>query len=97
MLTGGRCATLDAMSRGTPWLCSPAVSVRGSVLARPATISEKKMPMDSDMPEFWNVDRIPEAEPRRYAGTLLMIADVFGEANSPDPTPLRKIRVPKIQ
>ena len=55
------------------------------------------MPMDSDMPEFWNVDRMPDAEPRWWAGTLLMIADVFGEANSPEPTPLKKISVPNIQ
>ena len=64
MLTGGRCATLDATSSGTPWPVRPAVSVLGSVLVRPATISEKKMPIDSAMPEFWNVERIPEAEPR---------------------------------
>ena len=49
------------------------------------------------MPEFWKVDRMPEAAPRWWAGTLLMIADVFGEANSPDPTPLRKISVAKTQ
>ena len=49
------------------------------------------MPIDRDIPEFWNVARIPEAAPRCWAGTALMIADVFGEANSPEPTPLRKI------
>ena len=27
------------------------------------------MPMDSDMPEFWKVARMPEAEPRCLAGT----------------------------
>src|ERR1700733_3880287 len=95
--TGGRCAIEVACASGTPCAVRPAVSVFGSVLARPATISEKKMPMDSDMPEFWNVERMPDAEPRWLAGTLLMIADVFGEANSPDPTPLRKMRIPKIQ
>src|SRR6185437_282869 len=67
------------------------VSVRGRVDASPAIISEKKMPMDSDMPEFWKVDRMPEAEPRCLAGTALMIAEVLGEANSPEPTPLPKI------
>ena len=45
------------------------VQARGSACgaassARPAIISEKKMPMDSDMPEFWNVARMPEAAPR---------------------------------
>ena len=67
------------------------MSVRGRVLARPAIISEKKMPMDSDMPEFWKVDRMPDAAPRCWAGTADMMAAVFGEANSPEPIPLPKI------
>jgi len=65
--------------------------VRGSVAASPAIISEKKMPMDSDIPEFMNVDRMPEAAPRYLAGTLLMMAEVFGDANSPEPSPLHKM------
>src|SRR6266480_3548129 len=89
--TGGRWATELAVASGTPWAVRPAVSVFGSVLARPAIISEKKMPMDSDMPEFWKVDRMPDAEPRCLAGTALMMAEVLGEANSPEPTPLPKI------
>ena len=91
MLTGGRLPMCAAMAAGTPWARRPLVSVRGSVLASPAIISEKKMPIDSDMPEFWNVDRIPEAAPRCSAGTLLMMAEVLGEANSPEPTPLPKM------
>ena len=59
--------------------------------ASPAIMSEKKMPIDRDMPEFWNVDRMPEAAPRWRAGTLLMIAEVFGEANRPEPIPLQKM------
>ena len=55
------------------------------------------MPMDSDMPEFWNVDRMPEAEPRWSAGTLLMMAAVLGAANRPEPTPLKKMIVPNSQ
>ena len=34
---------------------------------------------------------MPDAEPRYLAGTLLMIAEVFGEANRPEPTPLPKM------
>ena len=49
------------------------------------------MPIDRDMPEFWNVDRMPDAAPRSRAGTLLMIAEVLGEANRPLPTPLPKM------
>src|SRR2546429_594210 len=76
---------------GTPWASSAPVSVRGRLEASPAIISEKKMPMDRDMPEFWNVDRMPEADPRCLAGTALMIAEVLGEANSPEPIPLPKM------
>jgi Ala-tRNA(Pro) deacylase len=80
-----------ATAAGTPWAVRPLVSVRGRVEASPAIISEKKMPMDRDMPEFWKVDRMPDAEPRCPAGTELMIAEVLGAANRPEPTPLPKI------
>src|SRR5215469_9586003 len=80
-----------ATGAGTPWARSPALRVFGSVEARPAIISEKKIPMDSDIPEFWNTDRMPEAAPRCHGGTLPMIEEVFGEANRPDPRPLHKI------
>src|SRR5271156_785230 len=70
---------------------SPLLSVWGRLEASPATISEKKMPMDRAMPEFWKVARMPEAEPRWPAGTALMIAEVFGEVNRPEPTPLPTI------
>src|ERR1700729_2180590 len=89
--TGGRCAIVSACFSGTPCAVRPAVSVFGSVLARPAISSEKKMPIDSDMPEFWNVDRMPDAAPRWWAGTEDMIAAVLGDANRPEPTPLPKI------
>jgi len=76
-----------ATAAGTPCWRRPAVSVVGRLLASPAIISEKKIPIDSELPEFWNVDRIPEATPRCRAGTLLISADVFGAANMPRPTP----------
>src|SRR5260221_11392224 len=91
VLTGGRWATCEATFSGTPCARSPLVRVRGSVAARPAIISEKKMPIDSDMPEFWNVERIPEAAPRELAGTALMIAEVVGQGDKPDPSPLPKM------
>src|ERR1700756_5615371 len=89
--TGGRGAIELAGASGTPWAVRPAVSVFGSVLARPAIISEKKMPMDSDMPEFWKVDRMPDAAPRLGAGTEEMIEAVLGAANRPEPIPLPKM------
>ena len=46
------------------------------------------MPMDSDVPAFWQVARMPEATPRRDGGTAPMIADVFGAENMPWPMPL---------
>ena len=97
MLTGGRLAMCAASEAGTPWARSPLARVRGRVDASPAIISEKKMPIDSDMPEFWNVARMPDAAPRSLAGTLLMMAEVFGEANRPDPIPLQKISNAKVQ
>ncbi len=65
--------------------------MRGSVAASPTISSEKKIPIDRAMPEFWKVARMPDAEPRWRAGTLLMIAEVLGEANSPEPMPLPKM------
>ena len=44
--------------------------------------------MDNAVPEFWKVDRMPDATPRWSAGTLLMIDDVLGAANRPLPIPL---------
>src|SRR6202012_5256404 len=63
-----------------------------SVPDSPATISEKKMPMDRAVPEFWNVERMPDAAPRWRAGTLLMMADEFGEENMPTPIPFAVMR-----
>src|ERR1700678_1224630 len=97
VLTGGRCPIWLATPAETPCDRSPAVSVLGKVEARPAIIRLKKMPIESDMPEFWKVDRMPDAEPRWLAGTALMIAAVLGEANRPDPTPLPKMSSANIQ
>src|ERR1700733_15532371 len=88
---GGRWEIEFAVASGTPWAVRPLVRAGGSVLARPAISSEKKMPMDSDMPEFWKVDRMPDAAPRWWAGTEDMIAAVFGAANKPEPIPLPKM------
>ena len=41
-------------------------------------MSEKNTPIDRAVPEFWKVARIPDATPRCFAGTLLMIDDVSG-------------------
>ena len=57
-------------------------------------MSEKKTPMESTWPAFWNVARMPEAAPRRLAGTLDMTSDVFGAENRPPPRPLMKISPP---
>src|ERR1700733_10723451 len=89
--TGGRGALVTACFSGTPWAVRPAVSVFGSVWRMPAWSSDKKMPIDSDMQEFWNVDRMPDAAPRWWAGTEDMIAAVLGDANRPEPMPLPKI------
>ena len=55
------------------------------------------MPIEIAVPLFWKVDRIPEAAPRREAGTLPMIAEELGELNIPTPIPLAKISAAKAQ
>ena len=63
------------------------------MLARPVIISEKKTPMESAVPEFWKVARMPDAAPRNSAGTLLIIEEVLGALNMPMPMPLMAMRV----
>src|ERR1700751_4502237 len=65
----------------------PPGSVRGRVLDRPAIISVNTTPMETAVPEFWKVERIPDAAPRSRAGTEPMIEDEFGAANIPLPIP----------
>ncbi len=67
------------------------------MLASPTIISEKKMPIDSDEPALKNVARTPDAAPRSAAGTLDMIAAVFGAVKMPPPSPLRNTSIAKIQ
>ena len=81
----------------TPFATSPLNIVRGNVLARPAIISEKKMPIDNTMPLLRKVACAPAAPPRWLAGTLFMIAVEFGAENSPPPMPLAKTSKPKAQ
>jgi hypothetical protein len=95
--TGGRVATWCATAEGTPSLIRPPLIVDGSELDRPTIISVNTTPMDTAVPEFWNVARIPEAAPRARAGTLPMIADVLGELNMPRPMPLTATSSAKAQ
>ena len=53
--------------------------------------------MDSAVPEFWKVERMPEAAPRWRAGTLPMIEEELGAANMPLPIPLTAISSAKAQ
>ena len=77
--------------RGDALLLRPLVSVCGRLLASPAIISEKKTPIESAVPEFWKVERIPEAAPRWAGGTLPMIEEELGAANMPTPMPLMRM------
>ncbi len=69
--------------------------VVGRLEARPAIISEKKIPMDSTKPELVNVAIMPEAAPRCLAGTLFITAAALGAENRPMPAPEMKIRMAK--
>ena len=88
---------LWATPEGTPTLVRPPLSEVGSLLDRPAISSVKTMPMETAVPEFWNVARMPEAAPRSLAGTLPMIEDEFGEANIPLPIPFSAISAANTQ
>src|ERR1022692_916903 len=85
------------MPWGTPWRCRPLVSAAGRLLASPAIMSEKNTPIDSAVPEFWKVERIPEATPRWLAGTLLMMDDELGAENMPVPIPFAAMSRAKAQ
>src|SRR5580700_5076970 len=62
--TGGSVATWCATEDGTPTLIRPPLNVVGRLLDRPTIISVNTTPMDTAVPEFWKVARIPEAAPR---------------------------------
>ena len=51
-------------------------------------MSVKNPPIESTMPAFMPVARMPEAAPRCAAGTAFMIAAEFGAAIRPMPMPL---------
>src|ERR1700723_1336646 len=87
--TGGRAPICAATWWETPCRARPVVRVRGRALARPAIIREKNTPIDSEVPEFWKVARIPEATPRHSAGTLDMTEEELGDLYIPMPTPFR--------
>src|ERR1700686_1561030 len=88
--TGGRFATWCAIVADTPWAVRPANIVDGNVELSPAIIKEKKMPIDSVIPLFWNVASMPDATPRRSAGTAFITPAVLGATNIPIDTPTRK-------
>jgi hypothetical protein len=63
----------------------------GSLADNPTMRRLKTTPMDSTVPAFWNVARMPEAWPRWGGGTAFMTAVVLGGMNIPIPTPFRKM------
>jgi hypothetical protein len=95
--TGGNDATWCATPAGTPCCFRAPASDAGRRLASPAIMSEKNTPIDRAVPEFWNVERIPDAAPRWDAGTLPMIDDELGAPNIPTPMPLRTISAANAQ
>ena len=54
-------------------------------------MSEKKIPMDSELPALSRVPAIPDVEPRWFAGTLFIIAVRLGALNNPEPIPLSPV------
>ena len=58
-------------------------------------MTEKNTPIDSAVPVFWKVERMPEAAPRCAAGTLPMIEEELGAANMPLPIPFAAMSTAK--
>jgi hypothetical protein len=85
--TGGSWLIVPAIWGDSPWDCRPELSAPGNVDDRPMIIMLKKMPMDNEVPALKKVPRMPAAAPRLLAGTLFMIAVVFGDENMPEPMP----------
>jgi hypothetical protein len=81
--TGGSWLIVPESWEDNPWDCKPELSAPGNVDDKPMIIMLKKMPMDNDVPALKNVPRKPAAAPLLLAGTLFMIAVVFGEENIP--------------
>lgn len=89
--TGGRVATWWAVPAGTPSLVRPFDRDVGSDDDSPMIIRVNTTPMEMAVPEFWNVERMPDAEPRSPDGTEPMMEEEFGEANIPLPMPFTAV------
>jgi len=57
-------ANCVALAAGTPWATRPWYIAPGTLELRPNTSSVKKSPIESGIPTWANVTRIPEAAPR---------------------------------
>jgi len=94
---GGRSAIRAASEGVNPAAVRPWASATGSEPASARMMTVKNRIIDSTMPEFCSVARMPEATPRSASGTELMIEAVFGDENRPIPTPRRKMIRAKCQ
>ena len=61
---------------------------RTSLGTEAVTIASTKA-IEITAPVFWSIVRAPAAIPRRFSGTVPIIAAVLGELNMPEPTPTR--------
>ena len=53
----------------------------------PAVTTAITKAIESTAPVFWSIIRAPAAIPRRFGGTVPIIAAVLGELNIPEPIP----------
>ncbi len=65
-------------------------AVPGRLVARPAIISEKNRPIDSAVPEFWKVERIPDAAPRCAGRDAAHDRGRVGRAEHADADPVER-------
>ncbi len=84
----------SAVAAGTAFASSWFAMRAGSDEDSPTIINEKKTPIESTIPVFWNVARMPDAAPRCSGGALFMMPVMFGAENMPVPMPLRSRSAP---
>ena len=65
----------------------PLKMLNSSVVGTTAVTIISIKAMEITAPVFWSIVRVPDAMPRRCGGTAPIIAAVFGELKTPDPTP----------
>ena len=85
-----------SFSAERPWARPEKTAKRVDLGTAEVTIASTKA-IDSTAPVFCSSVRAPAAMPRRWAGTVPIMAAVFGLLNMPEPTPTTSSHSPLSQ